>query len=122
MGDTIFHFHQELPKLLRGYHRCTKDEATRLAAFIYRVRFGDSKNEFQSIQSLLRDLIPADLIKLLSSNDWKKAIAAAHALDSGMSAENAKISFLKIAYNWPRSDRPSSKSNRPPSRISPSSC
>ena len=48
-ADTIFHFHQELPKLLRGYHRCTKEEAIRLAALIYRVRFGESKAEFQNL-------------------------------------------------------------------------
>jgi len=100
-ADNIFHFHQELPKLIRGYHRCTKDEAIRLAAFIYRVRFGESKSEFQSIQTLLRDLVPIDLIKLLSTSDWKKVISAAHAADSGMNAENAKINFLKIVYNWP---------------------
>jgi len=68
---------------ISGYHRCTKDEAIRLAAFIYRVRFGESKNEFQSIQSFLRDLVPVDLIKLLSTSEWKKAISAAHGADSG---------------------------------------
>ena len=37
-ADVIFHYHQELPKLLRGYHKATKDEASQLAALIYRVR------------------------------------------------------------------------------------
>lgn len=83
-ADTIFHFHQELPKLLRGYHRCNKDEAIRLAAFIYRVRFGESKAELANVPQMLRDLVPADLIKLLGNNDWKKTITAAHAQDSGL--------------------------------------
>ena len=39
-ADTIFHFHQELPKLLRGYHQCTREEASLLGALIYRVKVG----------------------------------------------------------------------------------
>jgi myosin-7 len=83
-ADTIFHFHQELPKLLRGYHRCSKEEAVRLAGFIYRVRFGESKAELSNVAQMLRDLVPSDLIKLMGSSDWKKAIAAAHVQDSGI--------------------------------------
>ena len=37
-ADMIFHFHQELPKLLRGYHQCTREEAAILAALVYRVK------------------------------------------------------------------------------------
>lgn len=48
-ADFIFHFHQELPKLLRGYHKCSKEEAAKLAALVYRVRFGESKQELQAI-------------------------------------------------------------------------
>lgn len=48
-ADVIFHFHQELPKLLRGYHRCGREEAARLAALAYRARFGDNKQELQAI-------------------------------------------------------------------------
>ncbi|KAG8294776.1 Unconventional myosin-VIIa, partial [Homalodisca vitripennis] len=100
-SDLIFHFHQELPKLLRGYHKCTKEEAARLAALVYRVRFGESKQELQAIPQMLRELVPADLLKIQSSADWKRAIVAAYNQDAGMSPEDAKITFLKVIYRWP---------------------
>ncbi|CAK1602792.1 unnamed protein product [Parnassius mnemosyne] len=100
-ADVIFHFHQELPKLLRGYHRCGRDEAARLAALAYRARFADNKQELQAIPQMLRELVPADLIKLQSSADWKRAIVASYNQDSGMTPEDAKITFLKVIYRWP---------------------
>ncbi|XP_038206481.1 myosin-VIIa [Zerene cesonia] len=100
-ADVIFHFHQELPKLLRGYHRCGRDEAARLAALAYRARFGDNKQELQAIPQMLRELVPADLIKLQSSADWKRAIVASYNQDAGMTPEDAKITFLKVIYRWP---------------------
>ncbi|KAG7157734.1 Myosin-VIIa-like 1, partial [Homarus americanus] len=100
-ADIIFHFHQELPKLLRGYHRCTKDEASRLAALVYRVRFAESKQELALIPNMLRDLIPADLAKSQSTNEWKRVIVQHYNGDAGMSPEEAKISFLKVIYRWP---------------------
>ncbi|KAI8428235.1 hypothetical protein MSG28_002457 [Choristoneura fumiferana] len=100
-ADVIFHFHQELPKLLRGYHRCGRDEAARLAALAYRARFGDNKQELQAIPQMLRELIPADLVKLQSSADWKRAIVASYNQDAGMTPEDAKITFLKVIYRWP---------------------
>ena len=66
-ADVIFHFHQELPKLLRGYHKCTREEACMLAALIYRVKFGESKVELQSLPQMLRELVPTDLIKSLAT-------------------------------------------------------
>lgn len=50
---------------------------------------------------MLRELIPADLVKVQSANDWKRAIVAAYNQDAGMSPEDAKITFLKIVYRWP---------------------
>lgn len=35
--------------MIIGYHKCSKEEAARLAALIYRVRFGESKQELQAI-------------------------------------------------------------------------
>ncbi|CAH2067351.1 unnamed protein product, partial [Iphiclides podalirius] len=100
-ADVIFHFHQELPKLLRGYHRCGREEAARLAALAYRARFGDNKQELQAIPQMIRELVPADLIKLQSSADWKRAIVASYNQDAGMTPEDAKITFLKVIYRWP---------------------
>ena len=46
--DSIFT--QELPKLLRGYHKCTPEEAIQLAALIYRVRYGNDSSQFNNLQ------------------------------------------------------------------------
>lgn len=50
---------------------------------------------------MLRELVPADLVKVQNANDWKRAIVAAYNQDAGMSPEDAKITFLKIVYRWP---------------------
>merc|ERR1719461_1632643 len=97
-ADIIFHFHQELPKLLRGYHQCTREEAAILAALVYRVKFAETKTD---ISSVLKSLVPADLLKAQSSYEWKKEIARAYNKDSGMSPDEAKIAFLKVIYRWP---------------------
>jgi len=100
-ADVIFHFHQELPKLLRGYHQCTKEEAVTLAALIYRVKYSESKQELQMLPQMLRELVPTDLIKQLSTTDWKREIIKCYNQDSGISPEDAKIAFLKVIYRWP---------------------
>ena len=92
-ADIIFHFHQELPKLLRGYHQCTREEAAILGALIYRVKFAESKTD---ITSVLKSLVPSDLLKLQSSHEWKKEIIRAYNKDSGMAPEEAKVAFLKV--------------------------
>ena len=68
-ADNIFNFHQELPKLLRGYHQCNKEEAATLAALIYRVKFSESKQELHTLPQMLRELVPADVIKQLTTTD-----------------------------------------------------
>jgi myosin-7 len=100
-ADSIFHYHQELPKLLRGYHDCSKEDAVKLAALQYRVRFGDDKKEFGSIPTLLREFVPADLVSAQSAEEWKKGIVQAFNGDSGKSVAEAKVSFLKIIQRWP---------------------
>ncbi|XP_033636075.1 myosin-VIIa-like isoform X2 [Asterias rubens] len=101
IADVIFHYHQELPMLLRGYHKCSKEEAAQLAALQYRVRFGDDKSEFQNIPRMTKKLLPFDMIRVMSPEEWKRAIVAAYNQHSGKSRDKAKIAFLKIVYRWP---------------------
>ena len=100
IADCIFHYHQELPKLLRGYHKCTTEEAINLAACIYRVRFAEDKSHFGSIPNMLRELVPMDIVKDQSPEDWKKNIVAAYNKSAGKTIEDSKISFLKIIARW----------------------
>ncbi|XP_065887692.1 unconventional myosin-VIIa-like [Dysidea avara] len=102
IADTMFHFHQELPKFLRGYHKCTKEDAANLGAYIYRIRFGDTKSHFSNIPQVLKMLIPADLVRQgYSPDDWKKAIIASFNKHTAKSQNDAKVAFLKIICKWP---------------------
>ena len=49
-ADVMFHYHQELPKYLRGYHKCSKEEAALLGAYIYRIKHGDSRSHLSQIR------------------------------------------------------------------------
>lgn len=82
---------QELPKYLRGYHKCSREEVLQLAALIYRVKFEDDKSYFPSIPKLLKELVPQDLIRQLSPDDWKRVN---HQLDSYARLGWEKPSFL----------------------------
>lgn len=100
-ADQIFHFHQELPKYLRGFHRCTKQDATKLAALILHAKFENDLQQVQSTLQYIKDLIPADLIKAASSSEWKKTILNEYKKQGNMTPEEAKLKFLKILYEWP---------------------
>jgi len=97
-ADIIFHFHQELPKLLRGYHQCSKEEAAILGALVYRANHAESRTD---ITAVIKSLIPCDLVKIQSNYEWKKDIIRAYNKDSGMSPDEAKVAFLKVLYRWP---------------------
>ncbi|CAN0290451.1 unnamed protein product, partial [Lampetra fluviatilis] len=101
MADSIFHYHQELPKYLRGYHKCSREEAAQLAALVFRARFHDDKTQYANLVKMLRELLPSDLVKQLAPDEWKRAIIAAYNKHAGKSRDEAKLAFLKIIYKWP---------------------
>ncbi|KAM9732681.1 myosin VIIAa [Menidia menidia] len=100
-ADSIFHYYQELPKYLRGYHKCSREEVFQLAALIYRVKFEDDKSHFPSIPKTLRELVPQDLLRTLAPEDWKRSVVAYFNKHAGKSREEAKLLFLKTIYKWP---------------------
>ncbi|KAM6970400.1 unconventional myosin-VIIa [Aplochiton taeniatus] len=101
MADSIFHYYQELPKYLRGYHKCSREEVFQLAALIYRVKFEEDKSQIPNIPKLLKELLPQDQIRHLSPDDWKRSIVATFNKHSGKTREEAKLSFLKVLFKWP---------------------
>lgn len=100
-ADEIFYYHQELPKYLRGYHKCTTADAVTLAAYIYRAKFEDDISFLQTDSRMVKDFVPQYLFKSQSSSAWKKSVIAAYNLNNSMSASDAKANFLKHIYPWP---------------------
>uniref|UniRef100_A0A0L8FWF9 Myosin-VIIa n=1 Tax=Octopus bimaculoides TaxID=37653 RepID=A0A0L8FWF9_OCTBM len=100
-ADTIFHYFQELPKYLRGYHKCTKEDAALLASLIYRVKYGEDKSQLPTIPKSFRDYISSDLIRSQSPDDWKKQIISNYNAAAGMTDQTAKVEFLKKIATWP---------------------
>uniref|UniRef100_A0A8C5C5Y1 Myosin VIIAa n=1 Tax=Gadus morhua TaxID=8049 RepID=A0A8C5C5Y1_GADMO len=102
-ADSIFHYYQELPKYLRGYHKCSREEVFQLGALIYRVKFEDDKSHFPAIPKMLREIVPQDLIRQMSPDDWKRVKLQLSYFNkqSGKSRDEAKLMFLKLIYKWP---------------------
>uniref|UniRef100_A0A8C1JN12 Myosin VIIAb n=1 Tax=Cyprinus carpio TaxID=7962 RepID=A0A8C1JN12_CYPCA len=89
MADSIFHYFQELPKYLRGYHKCSLEEAFQLAALIYRVRFEEDKSQFHNFTKMLKELVPQDMMHQLEG------------VSLFFLQPEAKLMFLEIIYKWP---------------------
>lgn len=63
---------QELPKYLRGFHKCSREDAIHLAGLIYKAQFGNDQSQLASVPKILRELVPENLTRLMSSEEWKK--------------------------------------------------
>uniref|UniRef100_A0A3Q3N3P0 Unconventional myosin-VIIa-like n=1 Tax=Mastacembelus armatus TaxID=205130 RepID=A0A3Q3N3P0_9TELE len=101
VADLIFHFPQELPKYLRGYHSCTKDDLITLGGLLFRAKVDSDRSQFVMIPKMLNDLVPADQIKIMSSEEWKKHIISSYNKQSGLTLQEAKVAFLRAISSWP---------------------
>lgn len=73
---------QELPKYQRGYHVCTKEEMINIAALLFRIKVSNDKSQLVMIPKMLKELVPADQLKAMSENEWKKVRGALFSLTS----------------------------------------
>ncbi|KAM6217467.1 unconventional myosin-VIIb [Rhynchocyon petersi] len=100
-ADVILHYHQELPKYLRGFHKCSKEDALHLAGLIYKAQFDKDRSQLANVTKILRQLVPENLIRLMSSEEWKKNILLAYDKHMEKTVEEAKVAFLKWICQWP---------------------
>ena len=100
-ADLIFHFPQEIPKYLRGWHKIEKALAANLAALVYRAAYGQSKEVLTSSAQVLADILPADMVKLHKPKDWVKLIEKCYNKHSKYDQNEAKTEFLKETYKLP---------------------
>nr|XP_056706311.1 unconventional myosin-VIIb [Euleptes europaea] len=100
-ADCIFHYHQELPKYLRGYHKCTKEDAIQLGGLIFKVQFKNCQTQQTVIPKTLKELVPENLIRTTSPEEWRRNIISACSKHEQKTEEEAKIAFLKYICRWP---------------------
>lgn len=100
-ADLTFHFPQEVPKYLRGFHSVSKEDMISLGGLLFRTRVDTDKSQFIMIPRMLKDLIPADQQKIMSADDWKKHIINAYNKQAGITVDEAKVQFLKVISQWP---------------------
>ncbi|XP_032741248.1 unconventional myosin-VIIb [Rattus rattus] len=100
-ADTILHYHQELPKYMRGFHKCSREDAIYLAGLIYKIQFGSDCSQMASVSKILKELVPQNLTRLMSSEEWKKSLLLECDKHKNKSVAEAKVEFLKRIYRWP---------------------
>ncbi|KAL1773374.1 unconventional myosin-VIIb [Sigmodon hispidus] len=100
-ADTILHYHQELPKYLRGFHKCSREDVIHLAGLIYRVQFGSDGSQLASVSKILKELVPQNLTRLMSSEEWKKSLLLECDKHKHKTVAEAKVDFLKWICRWP---------------------
>ncbi|KAK3095857.1 hypothetical protein FSP39_020064 [Pinctada imbricata] len=100
-ADTMFHFPQEVPNYLRGYHSCSDKDAGKLGALIYHSNFGDDLSAMEFFGDNITALIPTPLIEKKAITEWKKMVEQNLESTKGLKSNDAKLAFLRILSQWP---------------------
>uniref|UniRef100_A0A3Q1GIG5 Unconventional myosin-VIIb-like n=1 Tax=Acanthochromis polyacanthus TaxID=80966 RepID=A0A3Q1GIG5_9TELE len=101
IADISFHFPQEVPKYLHGFHNCSKEDMITLGGLLFRAQVDSDRSQFVMIPRMLKALVPADQLKIMLPEEWKKHIVSSYNKQSGMTVQEAKINFLRTVSSWP---------------------
>lgn len=63
---------QELPKYLKGRHKCTREDVIHLGGLLFRIRVDSDRSRPVSIPQMLKELVPADQINIMTPADWEE--------------------------------------------------
>ncbi|XP_028401703.1 unconventional myosin-VIIa-like [Dendronephthya gigantea] len=101
IADRIFHYHQELPRYILGYHKCSLNEAVEVSGLAYRVYHGEGARPSDDFPDLLDDIVPRTFRNSMNESQWVQSIMAEHRKSPGMTKDEAKVAFLKKMQSWP---------------------
>ncbi|XP_035917613.1 myosin-VIIa-like isoform X3 [Anopheles stephensi] len=101
-ADEIFHFHQEVPKLLQGYYQLTKEQVIDLAAYMFWAQYEvtDLPLLGKNFHDFLPMLVAKDAERLQKIDHWKRDIMAKVDAVKGISVSEAKLAFLKLMQQF----------------------
>ena len=100
-ADVKFHFPQEVPNYLRGYHKCKLEEVVKLSSFLYTAQFGHDLSTLNNLEENLSFLVPTTMHKDKTSKEWKSLLETVVHSNKDMKSEDAKVEFLKLLYTLP---------------------
>lgn len=120
---------QEVPKYLKGRYNCTKEDMIHLGGLLFRIQVDSDRSRFVAIPQMLKELVPADQVAIMTPEQWKEVkrgrdcadggllpdrgvphssphfllqrISSSYKRQSGITVQEAKIRFLKVTSAWP---------------------
>uniref|UniRef100_A0A2C9M6J3 MyTH4 domain-containing protein n=1 Tax=Biomphalaria glabrata TaxID=6526 RepID=A0A2C9M6J3_BIOGL len=95
VADQIFHYSQEMPNYLRGYHNIPEDLIIKLAALVYRGQFGSETKHFSKPSALINLIIPKHFLNGKDIDSVMKAVEKQYQADVTLSQQEARSTFLQ---------------------------
>ncbi|XP_071159111.1 myosin-VIIa-like isoform X2 [Mytilus edulis] len=101
LSDVEFHFPQEVPNYLRGYHKCKMEETVKLSSLLYTAQHGQDMTALKNLEKDQSFLIPQTMHGEKPGKEWKSLIESSLQNYNSLKSEDAKIEFLKILSTLP---------------------